>query len=320
MIVVSIIVPNYNHAPYLKQRMESIFNQTYQDFEVILLDDCSTDNSLEILQEYSKNPKVSELIANRANSGSTFLQWGRGIKLARGQYVWIAESDDWCEPSFLETLIDEFNRQPGIVLGYVQSYYMVGANDIKWISSQDVLEKTLKSADFIKNYLLYGNSIFNASMAVFKKSAYYNLSSDYENYKFCGDWFFWSEIAMQGSVFISGKVLNYFRNQEADVSCKAYSTGLNFVEELHVLFSFLDRSLITEMEFLSALNRKHINYRFTKKKFTTQVKGDIDSLFYNDKRTHKYKKILKQNFFKAIIVQKVKKGLKNITLWKKGSR
>ena len=49
---VSVIVPNYNHAPYLRQRLDSIFNQNFQDFEVIILDDCSTDNSKEIIEEY----------------------------------------------------------------------------------------------------------------------------------------------------------------------------------------------------------------------------------------------------------------------------
>jgi glycosyltransferase involved in cell wall biosynthesis len=56
---VSVIVPNYNHAKYLPRRLDSIFNQTFQDFEVILLDDCSTDNSLSIPGEYVKHPKVS---------------------------------------------------------------------------------------------------------------------------------------------------------------------------------------------------------------------------------------------------------------------
>ena len=61
---VSIIVPNYNHAQFLKQRLESIFNQTYQNFEVILLDDASTDKSVSILEKYSKHSKVSHFIVN----------------------------------------------------------------------------------------------------------------------------------------------------------------------------------------------------------------------------------------------------------------
>ena len=92
--LISIIVPNYNHEKYLKQRLESVFNQTYSNFEVILLDDCSTDSSLNILAEYIKNSKVSHCIFNEANSGNTFIQWNKGISLAKGDYIWIAESDD----------------------------------------------------------------------------------------------------------------------------------------------------------------------------------------------------------------------------------
>ena len=62
--LVSIIIPNYNHALYLKERLDSIFNQTFQDFEVILLDDCSTDTSREVLAEYAKKDKVSHCIFN----------------------------------------------------------------------------------------------------------------------------------------------------------------------------------------------------------------------------------------------------------------
>ena len=77
LLIVSIIVPNYNHAPFLNQRLDSIFNQTFQDFEVILLDDASTDNSLSILEDYKEKfkSKVSHLIVNEKNSGSPFKQF-----------------------------------------------------------------------------------------------------------------------------------------------------------------------------------------------------------------------------------------------------
>jgi glycosyltransferase involved in cell wall biosynthesis len=103
-VSISIIVPNFNHASFLKERPDSVFNQTYQDFEVILLDDCSTDNSLEVLQEYANHPKVAHFVINEQNTGSTFKQWKKGIELAKGEWIWIAESDDWCEPSLLQEL------------------------------------------------------------------------------------------------------------------------------------------------------------------------------------------------------------------------
>ena len=80
--LVSIVVPNYNHGKYLKERLNSIFNQTYSNYEVILLDDFSTDSSKKILSEYSENPKVSQCVLNETNSGNIFIQWNKGIALA----------------------------------------------------------------------------------------------------------------------------------------------------------------------------------------------------------------------------------------------
>ena len=69
--MVSVILPNYNHVVYLKERIESILNQTYQNFELILLDDCSADNSCDILNAYKEHPKVSALMLNEKNTGNT---------------------------------------------------------------------------------------------------------------------------------------------------------------------------------------------------------------------------------------------------------
>ncbi len=102
---VSVIVPNYNHESFLQQRIDSILNQTYQDFELILLDDASSDASISIIENYRYEEKVSEIVLNTVNSGSPFKQWIKGIKLAKGEFIWIAESDDFAEPTFLETTV-----------------------------------------------------------------------------------------------------------------------------------------------------------------------------------------------------------------------
>jgi glycosyltransferase involved in cell wall biosynthesis len=92
--LVSVIIPNYNHAAYLNERIDSVLNQTFRDFEVILLDDCSTDNSREIIESYRGHEKISQIEYNEVNSGSTFIQWKKGLDLAQGDWIWIAESDD----------------------------------------------------------------------------------------------------------------------------------------------------------------------------------------------------------------------------------
>ena len=76
---VTVVTPNYNHARYLPQRLDSILAQTYQDFELIILDNASTDNSREVIESYAKDPRV-KAIFNAKNNGSTFKQWKLGAK------------------------------------------------------------------------------------------------------------------------------------------------------------------------------------------------------------------------------------------------
>ena len=119
--LVSVIVPNYNHEKFLEQRINSILNQTFQDFELILIDDKSTDNSLTILNKFKNHPKVSHLIINEINSGSPFKQWIRGLNIAEGEFIWIAESDDYAEFNFLEQTLDLFNFEDQLGLVYTDS-------------------------------------------------------------------------------------------------------------------------------------------------------------------------------------------------------
>jgi len=267
-----------------------VLNQTYQDFEVVILDDCSTDNSKEIIEQYRNHPKVSQIVYNTNNSGSTFKQWDKGINLAQGEYIWIAESDDWCEPTLLETLTPKLELDKNIVLGYVQSYYMVD-NEAKWTSKKDYSEKQLDTKIegnlFIKHHSLYVNAIINASMAIFRKSAFYKIDNEYTKFKFCGDWLFWGLIASRGDVFISGKILNYFRNHSNDVSTKSYKTGLNYLEEIDVLKQFYTRKYIDIFEFKWVLLAKYKNFANDKsflpidrvheiqEKFETYIKSEI---------------------------------------------
>ena len=134
---VSVIVPNYNHASYLKQRIDSILNQTFQDFEVIILDDCSTDNSLEVLSHYKNHNKVSHCVFNDTNSGNPFKQWDKGIQLAKGEWIWIAESDDWAEPEFLETINTHLRNCNNCGLIYTSSRLVDAEGCIRFSNSNN---------------------------------------------------------------------------------------------------------------------------------------------------------------------------------------
>src|ERR1700751_6274658 len=118
---VTIIVPNYNHARFLRKRIDSILNQTFQDFELILLDDCSTDESRSILSSYASDPRVT-IEFNEENSGSTFRQCNKGVRLARGKYVWIAESDDYADERLLERLVAILDAERQVVFVNCRSW------------------------------------------------------------------------------------------------------------------------------------------------------------------------------------------------------
>ena len=126
---VSIIIPNYNHARYLRQRIDSVLQQTYQDFEIILMDDCSTDESRTILSEYAGDPRV-RIEFNEKNSGSPFRQWRKGIALATGRYIWIAESDDYADETLLEALVSRLDADSSITLCNCRSWRVTPEGNI----------------------------------------------------------------------------------------------------------------------------------------------------------------------------------------------
>lgn len=282
---VSVLIPNYNHAAYLKERIDSVLNQTFQDFEVIILDDCSPDNSRDVIEQYRNHPKVSQIVLNETNSGTTFKQWEKGINLAQGKYIWIAESDDWCEITLLDTLVRALKANNNCVLAYVQSYIVYNNNEINWISRTKFLGEYVNGQVYIKEHLLKKNSVFNASMAVFRKDIYFKFSKDYTSFKFCGDWLFWIEAAKQGDVFISGRVLNFFRKHGKDVSGKAYTSGFNFIEEIKVIQSLKTDGIITEEEYKEVLLYKFYGYQKVAKQINADIREQVERLFYEHGQT-----------------------------------
>ncbi|MDR0799671.1 MAG: glycosyltransferase [Dysgonamonadaceae bacterium] len=226
---VSIIIPNYNHAAYLKERIESILNQTYTDYEIILMDDCSTDNSREIIESYRSHPKVGRILYNEQNSGSPFRQWERGIEAAQGRFLWIAESDDTADPHFLETLIPcLFNDY--IAIAYCQSNRMSAEGMItgNWADQTNKLypkqfesDFCMKGAEFIDRYLLQQNVIPNASAVLFRKSACQAVGNMDTTIKKCGDWLFWLKLLTVGNVCFCAQSLNNYRYHTDSVIARA---------------------------------------------------------------------------------------------------
>lgn len=231
---VSVIVPNFNHAKYLKQRLDSIYGQTYQNMEVILLDDCSIDGSQSILKEYANRyPEQTKLVFNDTNSGGVFHQWMKGIRYASGELCWIAESDDYCESNFLESLVPEFEA-PGIWLAYTK-YVFVNENGVhdekafwnymgrvhkeKWHNSY-----RNTAVCEIEEGLGIINTIPNASGVIFRNPGEMELFSDSRWYsmKICGDWVFYLTLLKDKNIAYNVGTTSYFRFHSNNSSVKTY--------------------------------------------------------------------------------------------------
>lgn len=250
--MVSVIIPNYNHAKYLDARIQSILNQSYRDFEIIILDDCSTDNSKDIMEKYRDNAFVTHIVYNEHNSGSTFKQWEKGFELAKGELVWIAESDDCCDTSFLEALVPKF-RNKNVVLAFSRSLKFSDEGDLGIHHLQMKLKESFESkgVDFIKQYLSKVNVVANASSAIIRKSIIKNLPNDYCNYRGCGDWLFWIYIAEQGNVYYEAKSLNHFRQHLSNTTNHLNKSGNNQREVLKIY------NYLSEKEYIKGIRKKY---------------------------------------------------------------
>ena len=235
---VSVIVPNYNYGRFLSQRMESILSQTFQDMEIILLDDCSTDNSQAILSQYATHPLVSHIIFNEKNSGSPFAQWQKGIDLAQGEYIWIAESDDYCEPTLLATLVASLNQYPTAAIAFAGAILVdENGNSIErefdyWHKYEDGSVRFYSSKSYFRKLLMWRCSVYNASGALFRRDLYLHIDKRYATLRYCADWLFWIEMTLCGDVVEIRKKLNRFRMHTDSVTARFEKTKGVFEEQL----------------------------------------------------------------------------------------
>lgn len=246
MSLVSVIIPNYNYARFLKQRIDSVLNQTHKELEVIILDDCSTDQSRKVIETYRGEERISHIIYNEQNSGSTFKQWRKGFELAKGEFIWIAEADDYAEPRLLEVLIDRMSHNEEITVGFVNSNWVTPNRT--YTRHRDTIwghHKVYNGKRFVRNYLLKGNRIYNASMAVFRRNALTKIDCRYTSFRSCGDKLFWKSIAVQGKVLYVCEALNYFRIHDAKVTTHSQINGLLFEEENRFFHMNIDDGTIS---------------------------------------------------------------------------
>jgi glycosyltransferase involved in cell wall biosynthesis len=232
--------------------LDSILNQTFRDFELIILDDASPDNSKEVIQSYQKKHPEIRVHFNEKNSGSTFYQWNKGVELAQGEYLWIAESDDVASPKFLEKLVPLLDNHPHVGIAYAQSM-LIDEESQPLHSFQDHYEFVYQSdrwtRDFIADgkeecaeFLMFHNVIPNASGALIRKSVYLAAGGAEPSWRLNGDWFFYVKMLLISDLAFLAEHLNFFRMHTQTQRHKA-NEDARVYDELIQTLEFIEQSV-----------------------------------------------------------------------------
>jgi glycosyltransferase involved in cell wall biosynthesis len=269
---VSVIVPNYNYEEHIEARLKSVEDQSYPVYELIYLEDCSKDNSLEIAKDFQISTCLDMTISeNIVNSGSVFKQWGKGINQSNADYIWIAEADDLCSTEFLSEVMKGFDN-PDVVLSYSQSMqidendevinetYLDYTNDIhttKWLTNY-----TRDGCKELADTLVIKNTIPNVSAVVFKQLDISSILDKLLTFKVGGDWYFYSYLLEKGSISYNAKSLNYHRRHADSVTVNAENNIKHFEEIVQMQDKIISMVKLTKVK-----KQQVLDYRTTVKQY-----------------------------------------------------
>ena len=240
---VSVVVPNYNYAQHIEARLSSILGQTLPPREIILLDDASTDDSLEKAKRRLSGCGISwRVAANRQNSGHVAHQWARGARLARHPLLWIAEADDLAEPEFLATATRAF-AAPDIAISAVESRRIdehggtLTADSQSYVSHLSVTDWTERftapGQDMLSREFSVKNVLPNVSGALVRTDLLIAATAELASLKALrstADWAVYARLLAEGGLAFDPSVLNGHRIHEGSVTKR--NAGLRELSEV----------------------------------------------------------------------------------------
>jgi glycosyltransferase involved in cell wall biosynthesis len=243
-IRVSAIVPNYNHAGFLKERLHSIRRQTSPVAEIIILDDASTDDSRDVIEGFVRETDIPVVtLFNEENSGSVFNQWAKGLARATGDLVWICESDDSCDRNFLKALAPYFD-DPCVMLAFgmidlidEEGHPQPGLKDYMDSAAAGFWEEphVLSARSWFHGPLGIRNVIPNVGGCVFRRQQLSeSLVDELRSYRICGDWHLYSVIARGGAIAYEPKARSYFRRHSSNTTRDGFKTEAFFDEHIAI--------------------------------------------------------------------------------------
>ena len=237
---VSVIVPNYNYADYLAERLRSILEQSVLPREIIFIDDVSDDDSVLVARSILEESGIPFMVEVNETNVGPYANWKKGLSLANGEFVWIAEADDTCAPDFLETVMAPAEAAEEIVISYAQSRKIHGTGNTispDSLAHTDEISASKWKSSYIElgvrevvDALVYRNTIPNVSACVMKRAEAVEASSVLDSYRYCGDWAFYARMLRNGRIAYNHRPLNAFRRHEKSQTRRTFQSADFIVE------------------------------------------------------------------------------------------
>lgn len=213
---ISVLMSVYNGSQYLRQSVDSILNQSFTDFEFIIIDDYSTDNTWEILTEYVEQDRRIKLLKNQENLGLT-KSLNLGLKLARGEYIARQDADDISLPKRFEKQIAWLDKDSEVILV---------SCDLELIDSKGNSSGKFQRAcapELVGWYLLFYNHLAGHSQVTFRRETVINLGGYCETRRYSQDYELWCRLVKVGKIVILPEVLAQQRRHDESISNKKTS-------------------------------------------------------------------------------------------------
>ncbi len=310
----SIIIPVYNKAPYVAKAIQSVLDQTYQEFELIVVDDGSTDNSLEVIKSLSLSTFNFQL-STQVNSGVSTAR-NNGVAQAKYDYICFLDADDWWEPTFLEemkSLMDEF-PDAGI---YGTNYYIV-KNGNNRVAPVGVERGFLKG---LINYCqVYSKTLcmplWTGSVCIPKEM--FNKQNGFKpQLKLGEDFDLWIRIAMEHVVAFLNKPLAYY-NQDVDMQNRGVVDEKIYEKSTFFTFNlgFLEGHEQINKDLKILLDRLRV-YSLLRFRIQGAYKQEVDEIISKVDFSNVDKKFYRYYFYPLIIVRiwlKIKKYLSKLKI------
>ncbi|MCC5613066.1 glycosyltransferase [Nostoc sp. CHAB 5834] len=227
----SVIIPVYNKAGYIKKCIDSVIDQTFSEFELIIIDDGSTDDSLAIIRQFS-DPRIKYKVQKNAGVSATR---NNGVKIAKYDNVAFLDADDWWHPDFLEEADKLVRAYPAADL-YGTNYYYVKNG------KQRVEYKGLPSTfhagyiDYVSVYATSFCALINCSFVIVRKDAFLREEGFRSTLRFGEDFDLWIRLALHGNVAYLNKPLA-FSNQDVEVTNRAIGGHILYPPTVHFVFN-----------------------------------------------------------------------------------